>query len=1352
MRIAVLLSVVFLGLAVSLYGQSQAHYLGIDHGLSNDYVTYIYQDQSGYMWFGTHSGLNRYDGYAFKIFKNSPLDPQSLPDNRITGVVEDKDGDLYVATKVGAAILDKSHTTFSRLSLRKPDNRLNSINFSINQLERDHTGQVFAGTHQAGLLAIEKTTGGYVGTSIPLVRSKHESLHHYNVRGMTKTPDGRLWLVVQDIGICYYDDQTETVKIKREGKYNPTAVASSVDGHLWLADYWGITRYDPNDGRNIWYDAQNGLPTERIVHLYFGRDQKMWICTDGGGIHKMDIHSGLLAPEDEIRKMQLTSNSVFSVYEDQQSRQWIGTLRGGINIIDPNKGKFQLVTNASLFRNVNPKDFILSLEQADDHTLWVGTEGAGLLKWDNLRKIYRKYNIDNDYIRDHAFITDLIQDRHQQLWISTYDRGIFRLDIKHGKVKAYRCFYPNTDYLNQTAWRLFKDSKDNIWASTLNGGQIYILDRKTDVFLPAHFPVYDVLSLFEENEHILWAGSWSSLTRLDRRTKEVRTFEIGTPIRFIHGAGNKYLWVGTEGGGLVHLNTQSGAINRYTEKDGLPSNTLLSALKDELGNLWIATYHGLSKFNPANLRFHNFYKSDGLQSDQFNYNAALKLNDGRMVFGGIRGFNVFHPSDMQFHTPFPKLVLTNFQIDNQPYGSYKTYCDAPLTSVNEMEVPYEKAVLSFSFAALEYTFPEKIKYAYYLEGWDKDWRYVDAMRSASYSRLKEGTYTLRIKSTDANGRWNPVERTVTIRILPPWFRTGWAYTGYALLILSVLYLYKRYVKHRARLIYKIKAAEFERDKEHELNEKKITFFTHVAHEFRTPLTLIVNPLKDIVHHKKEHASIIPELHHIYNNSKRLLSLVDKLLLFRKADNGLDELRIVKLDFAVLAREVFYCFQQLAHSRGISYRFSCADTTFDLYGDREKLEICLFNLFHNAIKFTADRGKVEIKLFKEQGNMMLAVEDSGNGTQSLLSEEIFKPFQRDYSSNSQAKEGFGIGLFLVKKFVSAHNGDIRFEQNDLGGTTFILTLAPEASRMDNKLVFEDVNEHSAFIQEFIEAEVPIASSSHQEKTPSLQPLTSERDIMLIVDDNTEIRAYIRKLFRDDFDILEAKSGEEALELLKTVEPGIVISDVVMHEVSGIDLCERIKKDQILSHIPVILLTASFSPDVKLKGIEGGADDYITKPFDQDILIARVRNLIENKHRLHRYFHSEVTLQRNDHRIPEEYRDFLNRAMAAVERHFLNPDFSVKLLADQLGMSHSNLYRRIKAISGRSANEFIRYIRLRKVAQLLVDTNANVNEAAYAAGFSDIKHFRQQFTKLFGCTPSEYKKKFAHVKNKYQVQIK
>src|SRR5690606_11418282 len=302
---------------------------------------------------------------------------------------------------------------------------------------------------------------------------------------------------------------------------------------------------------------------------------------------------------------------------------------------------------------------------------------------------------------------------------------------------------------------------------------------------------------------------------------------------------------------------------------------------------------------------------------------------------------------------------------------------------------------------------------------------------------------------------------------------------------------------------------------------------------------------------------------------------------------------------------------------------------------------------------------------------------------------------------------------------------RFEQNDLGATTFILTLAPEASRMDNKLVFEDVNEHSAFIQEFIEAEVPVASSSHQEKTPSLQPLTSERDIMLIVDDNTEIRAYIRKLFRDDFDILEAKSGEEALELLKTVEPGIVISDVVMHEVSGIDLCEVIKKDQILSHIPVILLTASFSPDVKLKGIEGGADDYITKPFDQDILIARVRNLIENKHRLHRYFHSEVTLQRNDHRIPEEYRDFLNRAMAAVERHFLNPDFSVKLLADQLGMSHSNLYRRIKAISGRSANEFIRYIRLRKVAQLLVDTNANVNEAAYAAGFSDIKHFRQQF---------------------------
>lgn len=1344
---------VFLLLCFDARAQSSIAYLGIDHGLSNDFVTDIYQDQDGFMWFGTFNGLNRFDGYEFKVFRNNPLENKSLPDNRITDILEDQRGLLYIATKGGMCVLDMDRNHFTRIDLVRENSELQPIDFSIHQLEKDSHGQIFAASGKAGLLSITKTGTGLTAHTVPLYIAGRVSDQEYSVSSICKTFDGRLILMVQGVGLAMYDRKNNCIQVLVQGDFNATLMTASSNGVIWFSSSWVVTSYDLQTKAFQYYSSQNGLTNKRIVNLYFGQDRKIWVCTDGDGIQKINMDTKKIEKNTGFDEKKLTSTAVVAIYEDAQRRKWLGTIRGGVNVIDPRKGKFQLVKHNLLDRQVSPRDFISVLEQADGDHIWVGTDGSGLLKWNLKQQAFVQYPMTSRLLLERAFVTGLIQDENNQLWIGTYDAGIFKLDMASGQVKSYTCYYPNTEYVNSAAWRLFKDSRKRIWASTLGGGEVYLFDAREDQFKPLNLPIYDVLTFFEEKEDVLWMGSWSELIRLDLKTRRFKKYAVGTPVRFIKQADRHHLWVGTEGGGLLYFNTVTGQSKKYTEKEGLPSNTLLNALNDDFGNLWISTYHGLSKFDTKTRSFQNFYKSDGLQSNQFNYNAALKLSDGHLVFGGIRGFNLFQPRDLLVHAVFSPLRLTQLQINNNPYGIDNRYGTDPLNAINNLTIPYNQAVLSFSFAALDYSFSDRIKYAYFLEGWDKDWNYVDKQRSAYYSHLKEGTYTLRIKSTDANGEWNPTERTIVIQILPPWWRTGWAYTGYGMCVAAALYLYFLYVRHRALLLTKLKTAEFERDKENELTEKKVTFFTHIVHEIRTPLTLIINPIKELLKANEDEVKDYDELQDVYRHSKRLLNLVDKLLLFRKSEGNFDELSLVHLDLVSLVQEVFLCFRQIAHSRKISYTLETEIEIYPYHGDLEKLEICFFNLLQNALKYTQDGGMVTAHIKSTGQGIRIEISDSGKGIPTLLKEDIFKPFQRDLSSSNTVREGFGIGLFLVKKFVDIHHGEITYYSNPDRGMTFCVDLPQHAIVNDQDQILQVV-QHASSSLEAMELDRPMVGQTLDPEVnlyseASDRSIAHEREIMLLVDDHADIRNYLYKLFQDRFHVIQAESGEQAITILQKIEPHIIISDIMMEGGSGIDLCHKIKKSNQWSHIPFILLTASSSSEIKLKGIEGGADDYITKPFDKDMLMARVDNLIQNRNRLHEYFHSEITLQSNDHKIPVEYKEFLEKVIQAVEAHLLEEDFTVKVLAKTMGMSHSNLYRQIKAISGKSANEFIRYIRLRRAAQILITTKANVNESAYQVGFRDIKHFRQQFTKLFGCTPSEYRKRYPHLKKRYAI---
>ncbi|MCL7986692.1 response regulator [Sphingobacterium sp. lm-10] len=1352
-------------------------YVGIEQGLSNNNVTSIFEDSDGFMWFGTFDGLNRFDGDQFMVFKNQPEDRLSLPDNRITDISQDANGRLWVASKSGFAKLDADYTHFQRVRWKdylpfRSDHT--TISASVNQLAYSATHGILAATSLHGLLQVNTENDQPLATKIPLQLSNGQKNLDYNAQGVVSTSANEIWVFIHNHGLCRLNPQSNALEVVDDQIKNSVGIKVDENGRsIWVASNENrhtLYEFDLRKKAYSTYQIDPTLVPFEITALY-AKYEKVFLGSEGKGIIEFDKRT------NQFQQYQKNTNwmksmTVYSMYIDQMQRNWIGTLRSGIHVVDNRLARFHLIQPGSATDRQNAKNFILSFANGKNNDLWIGTDGAGMMHWNRKKQSFTHYAADDNTHTgklNNNFITGILADENGFVWATTYGGGINRLDPKTGTFKQYICFSPKNNRVYSATWKIFEDSQKRIWASTIHGGGLFCYNAVTDQFEVKTNDIIDVLSIFEEAPEVMWFGSWSTVTMRNFKTGEQKVINTDFPVRDIFTDNDGYVWLATEGGGLLRYEKSTCKLKRYSEKNGLPSNTVLNILKDNTDTFWLSTYNGLSNFNPKSEIFTNYYDSDGLQSNQFSYNAAIKLPDGSLAFGGIHGFNLFHPTQLKSLQRNSKVVFTALNINNKPTNQFtesKSYSSA--NHIEKLTIPFSNAVLNVHFSALEYSFPTKIKYAYYLDGWDKDWNYVDNLKTANYTNVKEGKYTLRIKSTNADGVWSDSKKTLQIIILPPWWRSIWAYLAYLALFATGIVAYLRYDRKQIRLRYEIDLAKVNAEKKKELHEKQIAFFTHIAHEFRNPLTLIVNPLKEMSSEPENHIDR-EDIQGVYRNSKRLLNLVDKLLLFRKTESGMDRLRLVQADIVSLTREVFTCFQQQATLQHIHYVFDSNINHHLLLVDREKMEICLFNLISNAFKYTPNGGSIRIALHYRSVDFSIQVIDTGCGIANQHKDQVFHVFERDYIGNSNNKGGFGIGLFLVKSFISAHKGSIAHRPHFPAGTQFEILLQNGKAHLSEFTIFEDVVEHSASIDEYIatssarkasndnavvENATNVSNDSNitaQELTRDYQNVVTDKKAMVVVDDNAEIRKYLRKMFHNEFEIREADCAETGISLIEQTPPDIIISDVVMGGMSGIDLCQHIKNIPALSHIPIILLTASNSPDIKLKGLEGKADDYVTKPFERELLIARVNNLIQSRSHLQRYFYDEITLQQTNHKISKEHRAFLEKSIAIVEENLDQETFSVKELAEQIGMSHSNFYKRIKAISGKSANEFIRFVRLRKVAQLLIETDANVSEAAFAAGFNDIKYFRTQFSKVFGMKPSEFKKKYDALRKNHRLTI-
>jgi len=1320
--------------------QNDERLFDINEGLSNNSVRCIFQDHYGYMWFGTYDGLNRYDGSVVKVFRNRLKDDYSLPHNYIYCIAEDAEDNIWVGTGQGVAIHDALSGKFepAYYSSRRGDKPY-KLTVAVNTIVRDSKDNLFIGTNGAGMF--------YKGKKdkypYQIVNSdKNQPLTNANITSIAEGNQNHIWITISGMGLYHFDvQQKKMVLVNTEPKLTNCMLAK--ENYLYVGTREGLYQFSVSYGKNTpKVSSRKKLSNGNILSLLLNPGYKLWMGTEGRGLSILDLKT-LQISQTKLtqRSANYTSGETIPyMYSDKDNRKWIARLNGGVVIIDSIKKYFQTFSNNPLVENSLIHDYVSCLDEKVNGDIWIGTDGGGMSLYSKKTNSFTHFSHDpaKSNSLSNNLVTSILTDKKNNTWVSTFGGGINRYNEQTQSFKRYHCINkegPESNYI----WLIYQDHKDMIWATAVVDGGIYKLNAQNDQFELFDASLSDLNALKEDSFHQLWAGTSYDLVKIDTRAKKHIYYPVGKPVRAIFEDRDKNLWLGTEGGGLILFDKLNGKIKtQFSDAEGLCNNSVLNILQDDQGYLWLSTYNGLSRFDPVHKTFNNYYSENGLSSNQFSYNAALRLKSGEMAFGSVKGFTLFNPKIFLGNTAkLSAPYLSSVYVNNQFIKANDELVDHTTKGrISEITVPYNDAAFSFTFSAIDFADRGTIKFAYHLEGGNSGWMETKAANPVTFLRLTDGKYILHVKRNNYIGEWGPDNCLLIINVLPPWYRSWLAYLCYVIFGSALIYAYNGYRVRQANLNYEIKTAHVNAQKEKELNEKKFAFFTNVSHEFRTPLTLIINPLKDYIHDHPGSGSK-GGLDLVYQNAKRLLKLVDQLLLFRKVGGESEDLRISKLSFSEICKEVHNSFSGQATLKNLDYQFICTDTAVELYGDREKLQAILYNLISNAIKFTKPNGEIKMQIWETEDTVALSLKDSGIGIDSSVKEKLFDRFYQVRENSTVS--GFGIGLYLVKQFVDQHCGQISYESMTGNGTTFFLFFRKGKSHFGDLPVYDDFPSDSYQAENSAKLTPPTLKTD-----PNL--LLNVQDLILIVEDNQSIREYIQGIFKNDHLVITASSGKEGLEQAMQHLPDIIISDILMEDGTGLELCSAIKNNPSLGHIPVILLTALSDAENRLKGTQCGADDYITKPFEKDLLIARVKALLENRTKLQQYFYNEITFKKQNFKISPEYREFLSTCISIIERNIADESFNIKKFSQEIGMSHSGLYRKVKSISGQSIAGFIRFIRLRKSAELMVETNYSIKEIAWEVGINDIKYFRKQFSALFGMNPSDYIKTYRNTPKK------
>jgi signal transduction histidine kinase/ligand-binding sensor domain-containing protein/DNA-binding response OmpR family regulator len=1342
--------------------------LSTKDGLSSNNINAILKDRYGFMWFATDDGLDRFDGVNFKVYRYKPDISTSLQSNEILSLHEDKEGNLWVGTGSGSlSLYDRKKDAFINFPAKPSENAIR--NNVIRSICSDSQGKLWIG-HFDGVNIMDKKT-----RRISDLTPGNGSRFTKNCNVLLSDGKGRIWIGTSE-GLFLYRKETNSLTHFLYSQDDPASLSNNLvhtiaedkEGNIWIGTNDGLSLLAENGRDFIRFKqlSNNGpsLNSNVITSIVADDANKLWIGTIKG-LNILDIKTKRITGYnfDPRNTNGLSSNSIRSLYVAKEGICWIGTSLGGISKYDKNLTLFNLIQSNPLDKQGLNASIVMSFAETKDGNVFVGTDDGGLSMFDPETKLFRHIDIKSSQVKNKQLaIMTLTMARNNQLLIGTYGDGLFVYDQSSGN---YEQLLPGAITGNVNSNQIYcikEDQKGNRWLGT-NGNGIIVLNNANkiifrltptpilpnDINLPINGYIRDIV---EAKDGTIWiathGGGMAVYNPLSQKFTIYTTANSKLPNDKVltlleDRLGN--IWAGTFGGGLVLINRETNNFFIYSEKDGLHNNNVYKIIEDNSGLLWISTNKGLSSFNTESKKITNYNHHNGIQHNTFIRGSGLRLRNGDLFFGSHEGFNYFNPVNLKKNTTIPPVVITDLKISNRSVVPAE---DGPIReniiTANEINLDY-KQNFALSFVGLNYTAPEQNQYEYKLEGFDKDWINIGNASTVSYTNIDPGKYTFRVRASNNNGVWNTQGTSIKIYVRPPFWRSIYAYIFYAVIIASTLF----YLRHRGiekiRRKYILEQERFHAEQErketermHELDQLKLKFLTNLSHEFRTPISLILGPVDNLIAQEKNNAFQV-QLNMIKRNGKRLLNLVNQLLDFRKMEE--QELKLQPKDGELISfiREVFDSFQDLSERKKIEFSFTSNIEQFHTQFDHDKIERILFNLLSNAFKFTLEGGSIHFEVEKKESDadnsstwISMIVRDSGIGIPQDKVDVIFERFFQNTTEATILNQGSGIGLSITKEFVKMHGGTIEVMSEVGKGTTFIVQLPfAESTRKksEESVIASSLKEIEAIEQPENEEEFLEEGATHGSIIPSI----------LLVEDNDDFRFYLKENLRLQYKVFEATNGLEGWQKALSVHPTLIVSDISMPQMDGIQLCKKIKADKRTSHIPVILLTALTDEENQIRGLKTGASDYITKPFNFEVLNAKVRNLLVLNDTLKNTYTKRVEVLTPKVKAESSNDKLIQKIVLYIEDNLTDTQLSVETLSRHVGMSRGTLYSKLLELTGQTPVEFIRSVKLDKAAQLLEQNELTIAEVAYSVGFSTPNYFAKSFKAKFNMLPSEYMSK-------------
>ena len=1327
-------------------------------GLSSNTVNAVLKDSYGLVWFGTEDGLTKFDGLNYTIYRHDDKDTNSLRSNEIICLYEDSKRRLWVGTSGSLHLYDRKRNNFYRYNSNSEVDGLSSAN--VKGIHSDYLGNIWVAT-LGGLNVLDPATGRV--KKFNNISGIPNEAPHQPVLTVFEDSKKRMWIGDKH-GLFQYN--------RRSGRFIPflpnekdpqslagntvRAIVEDKKGNIWVGTNGGLSRLLP-DGKHFanikeQSPAEARLSSNTIYSLALAGSEDLWIGTEDG-LNILNLQSGSVEHymPDGRNNYSLSGKSIRCIFIDNQGISWLGSYIAGVNKYDRNLTFFGL-------KKSNPYDkfglssrFVTSFARGEGNNIFVGTDGGGLSIYNTKSGLFSRYPLMSMRGKRASDVSVLALSRTKNgsLWVGTFQDGLFKVDPLKHTAKQFLKGSGDLGVNNNDIFCIDEDRSGNVWIGT-NGGGVNVYDPETGKFKfflheygssdKSMLPVNGYIRDFEEdNMGNMWIASHGGGIAI--YNPKTQKFEVLSRIKgnlasdliqtlFKDRQGN--MWAGT-GDGLLKINVITKKVEVFGEAQGLVNGIVHKILQDSSGRIWFSTNRGVSLLDPKRKSIVNYNSFNGLQGGSFEQNAGIIDKDGMIYFGGTEGFNYIQPKDgIRINKNPAPVMFTSLKTDAREITSADSnVLNADISVANDVKFNY-KQNFSISFVGLNYTSTRQNHYYYRLKGFDKNWIYAGTKTTAYYTNLSPGEYLFEVKSINNDGVATQEIKSLTITIEPPFWMTIYAYLFYIAAIGSVLL----YIRYRGiqdlRRTFKQEEAKREAERLHELDRLKIKFLTNLSHDFRTPIALIMAPVEKLLAQKLEDGTQT-QVFVIKRNARRLLNMVNQLFDLRRIEEGETKLNPVKADIIAFQKEVAESFHDLSEKKKISFVFKSSIESLYTSFDTDKLERVLFNLLSNAFKFTLEGGKVILSthlnqaLDNAQPQLVIEVTDTGIGIEKEQHVNIFNRFYQNKISENIFNQGSGIGLSIVKEFVELHGGTIELQSEPGKGSTFGIYLPVK------QLVAEQQTEYQTLEIPTVEAEV---------KTNVPQPdlnddnLHETRPVVLIVEDNEEFRFYLKDNLATRYKVVEAADGKEGWQRALANHPELIISDIMMPNMDGIQLCQKLKADKRTSHIPIILLTASTREEEQINGLATGANDYLTKPFSFEILDIKIKNLLVFNRTLKTTYTKQLKIEPTEIQVESVKEKFLKTVVNYVEDNLHNTQLSVEDLSRHMSMSRGSLYNKLLEVTGLSPVEFIRSIKLEKAAHLLENSDMNIAQIAYAAGFATPNYFAKSFKVKYQMLPSEY----------------